>query len=162
MVNKYFDGIVPKYQGIVNDVDKDLEEFTVNQIEKIEKTIEELEISTALQEIWSLISRTNKYIDETMPWAQAKEENKEKLESTIYHLIENLRKIAIILKPFMSDTSDNMLRQLGINDENLKTWESLKQYDKIDNIKVITKGEPLFMRLDAEEEINYIKNGMKK
>ena len=162
MVNKYFEGKVPKYKGIVNDVDKDLEDFTISQIKKVEDTIEELEISLTLQEIWAIISRTNKYIDETMPWAQAKEENKEKLESTMYHLIENLRKIAILLKPFMSDTSDNMLKQLGINEENLKTWESLNKYDQIDNVKVIEKGKPLFMRLDAEEEINYIKNGMKK
>ena len=80
----------------------------------------------------------------------------------MYHLIENLRKIAILIKPFMNETSENILRQIGITDESLKTWESLKKYDKIKNTKVIEKGEPIFMRLNAEEEIEYIKQAMKK
>ena len=92
----------------------------------------------------------------------AKEENKEKLESVIYHLIENLRRIAILIKPFMESTSEKMFNQLGIAVPELKTWESLEEYDKIENTKVIEKGEPLFMRLNAEEEIEYIKNKMKK
>ena len=97
-----------------------------------------------------------------MPWQLAKEEQTEKLESSMYHLIENLRQIAILIKPFMNETSENILRQIGITDESLKTWESLKEYDKIKNIKVIEKGEPIFMRLNAEEEIEYIKQAMKK
>ena len=91
-----------------------------------------------------------------------KEEQTEKLESSMYHLIENLRQIAILIKPFMNETSENILRQIGITDESLKTWESLKDYDKIKNAKVIEKGEPIFMRLNAEEEIEYIKQTMKK
>ena len=97
-----------------------------------------------------------------MPWQLAKEEDTEKLKSSMYHLIENLRKIAILIKPFMNETSDNILRQIGITDESLKTWDSLSQYDKIKNVKVIEKGEPIFMRLNAEEEIDYIKQTMKK
>ena len=97
-----------------------------------------------------------------MPWQLAKEEQTEKLKSSMYHLIENLRKIAILIKPFMNETSENILRQIGITDESLKTWESLKEYDKIKNIKEIEKGEPIFMRLNAEEEIEYIKQAMKK
>ena len=62
----------------------------------------------------------------------------------------------------MNDTSENILRQIGIQDENLKTWESLKQYNQLKDINVIEKGEPIFMRLNAEEEIEYIKNIMKK
>ena len=97
-----------------------------------------------------------------MPWALAKEEQIDKLKSSMYHLIENLRKIAILIKPFMNETSENILRQIGINDDNLKTWESLNDYDKLNNVKVIQKGEPIFMRLNAEEEIEYIKEIMKK
>ena len=97
-----------------------------------------------------------------MPWQLAKDEDTEKLKSSMYHLIENLRKIAILIKPFMNETSDNILRQIGITDESLKTWDSLSQYDKIKNVKVIEKGEPIFMRLNAEEEIDYIKQTMKK
>ncbi len=162
MVNKYFGGIVPKYNGTPNDVDKEFEGFTLEQIKKFETKMEEYEISNALQEIWTIVSRTNKYIDETMPWQLAKdEEQKEKLQSSMYHLIENLRKIAILIKPFMGHTSENILRQIGIQDENLKTWESLQSYDKIENAKVIEKGEPIFMRLNVEEEIEFLKEVMK-
>ncbi len=79
----------------------------------------------------------------------------------MYHLIENLRKIAILIKPFMEHTSEDILRQIGIQDENLKTWESLQAYNKIENAKVIEKGEPIFMRLNVEEEIEFLKEVMK-
>ena len=80
----------------------------------------------------------------------------------MYHLIENLRKISICLIPFMPETSKNILNQIGIKDENLKTWDSLKSYDSIKDAKVIEKGEPIFMRLKLEEEVEYIKQEMKK
>ena len=125
--------------------------------------MENLHLCDALAEIWNLISRTNKYIDETMPWSLAKEGDTERLKSSMYHLIENLRKIAILIKPFMNDTADNILRQIGVSDEKLLNWDSLKgEYNKIENAKVIEKGEPIFMRLNAEEEIEYLKNIMKK
>ena len=162
MVNKYFEGIVPKYTGKINDVDEDVEIFAKSQVKKVENLIENLEFANALSEIWALISRTNKYIDETAPWALAKAEETEKLAACMYHLIENLRKIGILLKPFMDNTSEQILRQIGINNDCLKTWESLYEYENItEGTKVIEKGEPLFMRLNAEEEAEYIKNGMK-
>ena len=81
----------------------------------------------------------------------------------MYHLIENLRKIAILVKPFMDDTANKILKQIGITDTSIINWSSLNSYNLIpENTKVIEKGEPLFMRLDAEKEIEYIKNGMKK
>ncbi|MCI8640602.1 MAG: methionine--tRNA ligase [Clostridia bacterium] len=162
MVNKYFEGQVPRYNGTPNEVDKQIEEITLEQIEKFEKLFEDFEIANSIKEIWSLIARTNKYIDETMPWQLAKEEKEEELKSAMYHLIENLRKIAILIRPFMEETSDNIFRQIGITDKELKSWTSLKDYDKLSNIKVIDKGEPIFMRLNAEEEIEYIKQIMKK
>ena len=162
MVNKYFGGQVPEYKGTPNEADESIEKVCVEQKEKFEKLFENFEIANSLQEIWNLVSRTNKYIDETMPWALAKEEQTEKLESSMYHLIENLRQIAILIKPFMNKTSENILRQIGIEDENLKTWESLNNYKNLKGIKVIEKGEPIFMRLNAEEEIEYIKQVMKK
>lgn len=80
----------------------------------------------------------------------------------MYHLAESLRKIAILLNPFITHTSNKMFKQLGILDENLKTWTSLEKYDLInENTKVVEKGEPLFMRLDQEQEIEFIKNQMK-
>ena len=162
MVNKYFEGKLPKYNGTPNEVDKEIEEFSKKQIEKFEKLLNNYEIANALQEIWNLVSRTNKYIDETMPWTLAKEAQTEKLESCMYHLVENLRKIAILIKPFMNDTADNILKQIGIEEEQYKTWNRLNDYDKLENIKVIEKGEPIFMRLNMNEEVDYIKNAMKQ
>ncbi len=162
MVNKYFGGNVPKYNGTPNEVDKELEEYTLEQIEKFEEKWDNYEIANSIQEIWNLIARTNKYIDETMPWTLAKEEQTEKLESCMYHLIENLRKIAILIKPFMKDTADNIFRQIGIQEKDRKDWKNLKEYDKIEKAKVIEKGEPIFMRLNAEEEVEFLKNIMKK
>lgn len=160
MVNKYFEGKVPSYNGTPNAVDKELEECCIEQIKKFEEKIDNFEIANSLQEIWNLISRTNKYIDETAPWALAKEEKTEELKSAMYHLIENLRKIAILITPFMGNTSKSIFKQIGINSDDLKTWNSLFEYDKLENINVIEKGEPIYMRLDTEQEIEYIKGLM--
>ena len=163
MVNKYFGGSVPEYIGCKNDVDKELEETALEQIRKAEEKIQKFEFANGLSEIWDLIARTNKYIDETSPWVLDKEGEREKLQACMYHLIENLRKIAIILIPFMPETAKNILRQIGINDESLQTWDSIYEYGDIPaGTKVIEKGEPLFMRLNVAEEVEYIKEGMKK
>ena len=160
MVNKYFDGKVPEYNGIQNDVDEDIEKASEEVINNFNKEIDNFEFGNSLKEIWNYISRTNKYIDETSPWVLAKdEENIEKLKSCIYHLVANLREIAILIRPLMVETSDNMLRQLGM-DNNI-SWDTLKEYKNIKDINVIKKGEPIFMRLNAEEEVDYIKNLMK-
>ena len=157
MVNKYFEGKVPEYNGTPNEVDKEIEEFVNNQIRKIEELMDGYELVYALQEIWAIISRTNKYIDETRPWELAKNEETEKLASSMYHLIENIRKVGIILLPFMEETAQNLLRQIGVTKE-LQTWASLEKYEGLKDVKVIEKGEPLFMRKNMEEELEYLKN----
>lgn len=161
MVNKYFEGKVPKYNGTPNEVDKEIEENCLEQIQKFEEKFNNYEIANSIQEIWNLVSRTNKYIDETMPWALAKEEKTEELKSSMYHLIENLRKIAILIRPFMTETAENIFRQIGIKEKNLKSWNTINDYDKLENLKVIEKGEPIFMRLNIEEEVEYLKSIMK-
>ena len=90
----------------------------------------------------------------------SKNQENQKLESCIYHLVENIRKIAILIKPFMENTSNEILRQLGINDEKYKTWQSIMNLQELKDCKVIEKGEPLFMRLNPEEEIEFIKSKM--
>lgn len=162
MVNKYLDGVIKSYNGTFSEFDKDIEECSFNQIKSFEEKIDNFEIANALKEIWVLVSRTNKYIDETAPWALAKEGKKEELESVMYHLVESLRRIAILIYPFMKDTAINMFNQLGIIDESLKSWDSLSKYDGLNNIKVIEKGEPIFMRLNYDEEVEYIKEQIKK
>lgn len=163
MINKYFEGNVPKYNGCKNDADKDLEESTLEEIKQVEDYFDNYKIAQGITQIWKIIARTNKYIDETSPWILAKnEEDKEKLESVMYHLVENLRKIAILIEPFMTETSNKIFNQLNITNKDLQKWESIYNYDLLkENIKVIEKGEPLFVRLDKEEEIEYIKEGMK-
>ncbi len=100
----------------------------------MENAINDFEFSNSIQEIWNYVSRTNKYIDETSPWILAKnEEDIEKLKSCMYHLVANLREIAILIRPFMEETSDNILRQLGINEE--ICWKSLENYKELANIK---------------------------
>lgn len=163
MINKYFAGKLPKYNGCVNEQDKALEVETEKLILNVEEAFDSYHINTALEEIWKIISVTNKYIDETMPWVLAKEERVEELGSVMYHLTENLRKIGIMLKPIMEKTSLEILKQLGINKEEFSSWETLKKYDILGgDIRVIEKGEPLFVRLDKETEAEYIKERMKK
>ena len=121
-------------------------------------------ISNALTELWAIIARANKYIDETAPWALVKSENeedKEKLKSVMFHLAESLRKIAILLTPFMPSKSDEILKQLNLSTEN-KAWDLVYSDNEIpENTKVASKCEPLFARLDRDEEIEYIKSNMK-
>ncbi len=163
MLNKYFDGNIFEYNGYQNEPDEEIEKYALDQVKVVEEKIDNLHLSDALAEIWNLISRTNKYIDETAPWLLAKEEDKqEKLKSVMYHLSENLRKVAILISPFMEDTATSIFKQLGLTADELQAWDSLYEYDKIpNNTKVIEKGEPLFVRLDMEEEVNYIKEQMK-
>ena len=164
MINKYFDGVILSKEIVKTEYDSVLEEFTQDKTKEVEKNMDSYHISNAIAEIWSIIARTNKYIDETEPWKLSKEEESNlKLKSVMYHLVENLRKIAILIRPFMQDTSNRILSQLGIENENLKTWESLHAYKEYeDNLKVINKGEPLFIRLEKDEEIDWIKEKMKK
>lgn len=165
MMNKYFDGVIPDGKAQKNEPDKELETTVLEKIAQLEENMENVHVSNALSDIWAIIARSNKYIDETAPWVLAKseeQEDKEKLASVLYHLAENLRMIAILLQPFMKDTATKMFEQLGITEKEITVWDSAKEYGKIPvGTKVIEKGEPLFMRLDKDEEIAYIKEGMK-
>ena len=162
MVNKYFDGNVATYQGHVTEFDAQLENFIATTVEKVEINFEKMQFSTLLADIWALISRTNKYIDETAPWVLAKAEtDREKLASVMTHLVESLRQIAILIEPFMPQTTPQIFAQLGIGEADAKTWESLNCYELLqDGIKVAQQGTPIFPRLDVEEEVAYITSQM--
>ena len=159
MINKYCGGYIPEYKGCVNEADSDLEKFTLEKINEYEDNMESFHMANALEAIWAIIGKTNKYIDETAPWALVKEEKTEELESVMVHLAENLRIIAILIKPAMEETSEKMLKQLGITNSE---YDSIKEYGKnIEKVKVIEKGAPIFLRLDVEEEVQFIKDKMK-
>ena len=96
-----------------------------------------------------------------MPWTLFKEGKTEDLGDVMYHLVEVLRKVSILVRQAMEKTSMEMLKQLGIDNEQLTEWNSINDYPEYDGIKVVEKGEPLFIRLDAEKEIEYMSNIMK-
>lgn len=163
MLNKYFNGEIPTKPSKLTDLDIELENFITERIKETEKEMDEAHVSNALDEIWKIISKANKYIDETMPWALFKEEKIEELKDVMYHLVEVLRKVAILIKPCMEESSAKIFEQLMIKDENLMTWDSIKTYPELGNrLKVIEKGNPLFLRLDLNQEIEFLKNEMNK
>ncbi len=161
MIDKYCTGTVPAYGGTVNEVDGKLQEFIGQTIEKIEVAMEKLEFSVALTAISQLISRTNKYIDETQPWVLAKDEaNRAQLDSVMYHLAETLRIISIVLQPFLTRAPGQIRQQIGIVDGELTTWESTRQFGLVPAGTTVAKGDPIFPRLDAKEEVAYIVEAM--
>lgn len=162
MINKYFGGVIPTYAGQVTEFDQTLEDFIKMTVEKVEKNFEEMQFSIVLSDIWALVARTNKYIDETAPWVLAKDEaNKDQLASVMNHLAESLRQIAIMIEPFMPRTTPQIFAQLGIENEASKVWDSLTKFDTLaEKTKVVEKGTPIFPRLEVEVEVEYIKDQM--
>ncbi|MED1490666.1 methionine--tRNA ligase [Bacillus smithii] len=162
MINKYFDGRIPAYKGSESEYERQLLEANKETVEKYEEAIENMEFSVALTVVWQLISRTNKFIDETQPWILAKEEDKrEELASVMVHLAESLRRVAVLLKPFLTTAPKKIFEQLNLSTEQFTSWESLETFGVIpDGTKVVEKGEPIFPRLDIDEEVQFIKSKM--
>ncbi|HDX9579631.1 TPA: methionine--tRNA ligase [Bacillus pseudomycoides] len=162
MIAKYFDGEIPAYKANVTDFDEALVTFAKDTLQKVEDAMENMEFSVALSTIWQLVSRTNKYIDETQPWVLAKDESdREKLGSVMAHLAETLRQTAILLMPFLTETPGKIFEQLGITNEEYKTWNSLSTIGCIPVGTKVVKGQPVFPRLEVEVEVEYIKEQMK-
>ncbi|WP_244093862.1 methionine--tRNA ligase [Jeotgalibacillus sp. R-1-5s-1] len=162
MINKYFDGEIPVYNGSEGEFDQQLLALNEETVKKFEESMENMEFSIALSTVWQLISRANKYIDETQPWVLAKDEaQKGELGNVMSHLAETLRRIAVLLQPFMTQTPGCILDQLQVDREAFLKWESLSDFGVIPaGTKVVSKGEPIFPRLDVEEEVAYIKEKM--
>ena len=161
MINKYFDGVIPAYSGSTGEFEQSLLEVNKSTVEKYVEAMEKMEFSVALSVLWQLVSRTNKYIDETQPWQLAKEEAQvDQLKAVMVHLAESLRRIAIMLQPFLTRTPKEIFSQLGVEAESLTTWESMNEFGVIPAGIVVKKGNPIFPRLDLEEEVNYIKMKM--
>lgn len=163
MINKYFDGELPEYKGHINEFDADLETTVKENIAAYEEAMEALEFNKALRATWTIISRTNKYIDETTPWVLAKDEGrKEELGNVMVHLAENIRIAAILLKPYLPHGPKEIFRQLNMVDTALEEYESIRTYGaiKVDG-RVIEKPKPIYPRLDVESEVEHIKNSMK-
>ncbi len=147
MANKYFDGPV-SYKEILDEYSKDL----INKVNSLDslvsKKMDELYVSEALDEIFNVLRRSNKYIDETTPWILAKDEaQREKLEGVIYNLLESIRVCALELSSFIPETSEKILKQLNTNNRESKFTEGV--YEGM-------VGEPLFVRIDKEEKLKEI------
>ncbi|MCD2138341.1 methionine--tRNA ligase [Salinicoccus halitifaciens] len=163
MINKYFDGELPEYKGQMNEFDEGLENTVRENIQAYEDAMEALEFNKALRATWTIISRTNKYIDETTPWVLAKDESKkEELGNVMVHLAENIRIAAILLKPYLPHGPKEIFRQLNMVDATLEEYDSIMTYGaiKVDG-RVIEKPQPIYPRLDVESEVEHIKSSMK-
>ena len=161
MMEKYFGGVLPSPQDGQTPFDSALKEAAANAVTKAEEALEKMEFSVALTAIGSLVSRTNKYIDETAPWALAKDEAKKgELASVMYHLAESLRIASVLLQPFLTSVPAKIWAQLGIQAGPLTTWDSAGQFGLLEPGTRLQKGDPLFPRLDVEAEVAYITQAM--
>lgn len=159
MINKYFGGQVPTYVENVTDFDADLATVVAENIASYHKYMEAVDYPRTLEAVWNIISRTNKYIDETAPWVLAKDEaDRDQLAAVMSHLAASLRVVAHLIKPFMLTTSDAILSQLGLAEAT--SLEHLDLAGLPAGLTVVEKGTPIFPRLDMEAEIVYIKEQM--
>lgn len=152
MVEKYTDGIVMEYNAST-EFDESLETIINELFEKFDEAMENMQFNEAFEELWKLVRRANKYIDETMPWKLAKDDTKqEELRSVLYHLIETLRVVAVFLRPMLTITSDKILEQINIPVEEA-TLDSVKVFGGYPFETKVKRGENLFPRLDIEKEL---------
>lgn len=138
----------------------DLEKTAADAITGYTEALEQLQFNVALQNIWKLISRTNKYIDETTPWILAREEKTAELSNVLAHLVESLRVAGTLLRPFLVETPEQIAEQLGLELETDMSWDKLAYGNFPEGRKVVKKGQPIFPRLDVEEETLAIQESM--
>ena len=150
MIEKYFGGVIPE-NCEKEDIDYELINLALKASEDAEKAIDKLNIPEALDVIFNVIGRANKYIDETTPWILAKDEaKKNRLGTVLYNLAEALRISAVLLSAFLPETADKIFAQLNITN---KTWESLKEFNGTVVGTTVKKGENLFPRIDVEAKL---------
>ncbi len=159
MNNKYFDGEVMAPTA-KEPVDDELKAAALNAVENIENLLSEYRISDALDAVLSLARRSNKYIDETAPWVLAKDENqKARLGTVLYNLLESIRYIAILISPFMPETAEKIFVQLN---SDVKSYDSLKEFGGLQTGTKVGTATPLFSRLDSEKLLADIAKAAKK
>ncbi|MBE6065830.1 methionine--tRNA ligase [Clostridium cochlearium] len=155
MVQKYFDGVMPAPVA-KEAIDDELINLALATREKVENNMDKLRIPESLDEIWTLIGRANKYIDETTPWILAKDENKkDRLGTVLYNLSETLRIISVLISAFLPKTSEKINEQLNVN---LTTWDSIASFDGTKAGTKVVKGDALFPRIDVEAKIEELNN----
>ena len=152
MIEKYCGGIVPaENESAHGDTDEELRELALGVRPKVEAHMDKFEFNYALESIWTLVRRTNKYIDETAPWVLAKDPDKKaRLDEVMHNLAEALRLVSVLIFPFMHTTATKIRSQLGIAEK--PAWEDVQVFDALGGQKV-TRGEVLFPRLDVAKEL---------
>ncbi len=158
MANKYFDGVIqPEFAG---EFDDELKAIAVASAKNVTAKMNEYKTSDALEEIMILARRSNKYIDETMPWALAKDENMRcRLGGVLYNLIESIRFIAVLLQPFMPETAKSIFAQINAS---VTSWDSLDAFGKTKSGDKVGEATPLFLRLDEAKKLEEIEKSLSK
>jgi methionyl-tRNA synthetase len=158
MIEKYFHGNRLTMHGeIKTRFDAAVESLCLEAAQKVDEYLDKYNFSAALEKIWELVSRLNKYIDETEPWIIAKEEqNKPMLSRVMYVLVEGIRVVSILIEPFMPNTSQKIFEQIILIDDSAKTWDSAKQWGLMPEYSTAKKGLAIFPRIDIEAELNEI------
>lgn len=150
MINKYFNGVIPA-PSAETDFDESLAEACLASAEKTAECMEKLRVADAMDCIWTIVNRANKYIDETMPWVLAKsDDGREKLKTVMYNLVEAIRFITSLLGSFMPDTQTAIAAQTGADE---LTWESLSRFGGTRAGVKVGEARPLFARIDAEKKL---------
>lgn len=151
MIEKYNSGIVPDAK-LEDDYDKSLKSVALAAADRVEAEMDKFAFHSALEEIWVLVRRANKYIDEKMPWVLAKDEaERDNLDTCLHNLAESIRIVSILIYPFMHSTSDEIRKQMGLWYADV-AWEDAKEFEMMYQEKV-KKGKPLFPRIDIEKEL---------
>jgi len=147
MTNKYFDGVISNSK-VNEEIDTELINKASNLKLVVDKNMEKLYISDALEEIFNFLRECNKYIDDTTPWVLAKEEKLERLQTVLYNLLESIRISSVLLTPFMPTTTEKIFTQLNTN---LNTYDTLNEFGALENNHKLGQIEVLFKRIEIEK-----------
>ena len=162
MIEKYFGGQLP-VEREETEFDASLKETAKAVTEKVDGLLDNMLFSDALAEIWTLIRRANKYVDETQPWILAKDEaSKAKLANSLYNLAEAIRIVSILIQPFMTKAPALIWEQIGVKDDAIKTWDSAKEWGLLPADVQVKKGPAIFPRIDMKKELEELEEAMKK
>lgn len=162
MIEKYFGGQLP-VEREETEFDASLKETAKAVTEKVDGLLDNMLFSDALAEIWTLIRRANKYVDETQPWILAKDEaSKAKLANSLYNLAEAIRIVSILIQPFMTKAPALIWEQIGVKDDAIKTWDSAKEWGLLPADVKVKKGPAIFPRIDMKKELEELEAAMKK
>lgn len=161
MINKYCNGVIPKFVQPADEVDNDLIDSAKEMLQNYEQYMDTMQFSRALESVWKFISRTNKYIDQTTPWILAKDESKQdELNKVMNYLAESLRIAAIVISPFLTKAPTEIAKQLNLEEKHLN-YSTVNNFGVFEgNNKVVDKPTPIFPRFDKQEEVDYIKSQM--